>query len=217
MPRGTTPVLTPDLLTLEGSTLDKGNFATVPAEFVQGLPAEIGGDLLTGAITDFDAEIHGQGEQLLLVPDLITAHVAFTDGHQEFRNGTSVVGVGRRTGGDHPDKIAGGDGLGGGSADAAALAFLFRGFGRFSLGQRYAAWTHRADFAATSHFADRTGFHCRRAVKRQANPIARRFLDHLQCSRIDALHVFFCLHHIVLPKPDRYVSSLSPKSSPGSA
>ena len=74
-------VLAPDLLTLTGSTLDKGNFTTVPAEFVQGFPAEIGGDFLTGTITDFDAEIHGQGKQFLLVPDLITAHIAFTDGH----------------------------------------------------------------------------------------------------------------------------------------
>ena len=50
------------------------------AKFFKCLLPHISGDLPGGTITDGNAKVHGQREQFLLVPYLITAHLAFADG-----------------------------------------------------------------------------------------------------------------------------------------
>ena len=66
-----------------------------------------------------------------------------------------MIGVGSRTAGNHADKVAGGNGVGGGAAQAFACIFTFNP----ALGKRQAAGPHGAVFTADALDADVTGFH----------------------------------------------------------
>lgn len=107
---------------------------------------QIQGDFLLGATVVGDAVLLGQGGQLGLVLDFVAAAFPLRGQQQGMGQVTAVVGMGRRTAGDHSNEVAGHDDVGRGPADSLLGLLLLEGAD--------AAGTHVAVAAAYPQFPE---------------------------------------------------------------
>ena len=172
--------LLPERLALRRRPPRVDDLAVGLAELGQGDVGDVEGDLVDVATAGGDAEVAGDGHELLLVLDGVAGGLAEGDGAQRHRHVAAVVGVRRDAARDLAREVARGDGRQVGAAQA-----------RLALGvlAHQTARAHAADAAAGARFADGAGLHLVRAREDRAHAALVGVAQHLDGGRVDALRV----------------------------
>ena len=137
-----------------------------------------------------DAVLLGQGPELLRVLDLVVGRLAAGHQHQGVGYVAAVVRVSRRTRGDHPGQVPGGDRRRRRAAHAALLVLLAR---------NDAAGTHVADAAAQALLSELAArLHGLPAVPGRLDTLLGGLGQHGLRRRVDrprlVLRLFLCAH-----------------------
>ena len=175
------PQLPPDLLPFGRRPFYKRDLPVLAAKFLEGLFADLDGNLLNRAVADLHIQIHRNLVELLFVLDFEFRHLPFGGRQKSLGDAAGMVRMGRGSRRDHAGKVAGCDRLGGRAAEPHP--FLRRTL--LFLRRRDATRTHRAVLAATSFRADGTGFHRLRPIEYGFATVDGGFLNHFDRRRID--------------------------------
>jgi len=140
---------------------------------IAGFLAYFQGDFVHIAILRFTVHFNGGGyaqmrrdrQQFVHIFDLIGFGLFPGRGKKNLGHTAAVVGMGGSAGSHHAREVTGGNGVGGGPAQALAGVLALDP----ALGQRYAAGSHGTVLTANALHADVAGFHLYGSVKNRFN------------------------------------------------